>query len=399
MKSAKLLNAIIQTAIEGIFTIDQKGRIESLNPAAIEIFGYNAEEVIGKNIEILMPEPEIMRNNVYLNGHQHQGEHRVIQKGREALGLRKDGSRFPFRLAITEVRYTNRIIYTGFVYDISKEKAAEEELRNYATKLESLVEDRTKSLSGIVKSLSMAKNRVSYSLEKEKKLNQMKSRFVSMASHEFRTPLSTVQLSAVLIEKYIESSQNSQVLKHIGKIKNAVDNLTTILNDFLSLEKLEAGKVEASFKTFNLIRLSEEVAEEMQMIAKEDQNIIYQHTGYESMINLDPNLLKNCLFNLISNAIKYSGEHTFIEFTTEITDKEYLITVKDNGIGIPPEDQPTLFQPFFRAHNTGTIPGTGLGLNIVRRYVKLMGGKLDFESKINEGTRFILTFKKSNQIN
>jgi len=130
------------------------------------------------------------------------------------------------------------------------------------------------------------------------------------------------------------------------------------------------------------------------MIAKTDQHIIYQHTGLESVVLLDQNLLKNCMINLINNAIKYSGENTFIEFNTEITEKQCVVTIKDNGIGIPDTDQKHLFQPFFRANNTGSIPGTGLGLNIVLRYVGLMKGDVQFESKINEGTTFILSFNK-----
>ena len=220
----------------------------------------------------------------------------------------------------------------------------------------------------------------------------MKSRFVSMASHEFRTPLSSVQLSSSLIAKYAEPFQNKSIEKHVHKIKNAVGNLTTILNDFLSLEKLEAGRVEPAFQSFDLVKLAEEITEEMQMIAKQDQNIIYQHTGLESVVSLDQNLLKNCMINLINNAIKYSGENTFIEFNTEISAGSCMVTIKDNGIGIPDVDQKHLFQPFFRAHNTGNIPGTGLGLNIVLRYVGLMNGTVKFESHVNEGTTFILSF-------
>jgi len=198
----------------------------------------------------------------------------------------------------------------------------------------------------------------------------------------------------VLIEKYAEPFDNVHIKKHVGKIKNAVGNLTTILNDFLSLERLEAGKVEPSFTPFDLVKLSEEVTEEMQMIAKDDQNIIYQHTGLESMVSLDQHLLRNCMINLISNAIKYSGAHTFIEFNTEISDTKCTVMIRDNGIGIPDADQQRLFQPFFRANNTGSIPGTGLGLNIVLRYAGLMNGELHFESKLNSGAKFILSFNK-----
>lgn len=394
MEHTRLLQAIIETAIDGIITIDNRGNIESLNPAALRLFGYEIDEVKGRNIKLLMPEPDKSSHDGYIHRYQTTGEKRIIGKGREVRGLKKDGTTFPFRLAVSEVQYEDRVIYTGFIHDLSKEKEAEERLREYAAELEGLVEERTKSLKKTVKALSEAKEEVSLSLEKEKELNQMKSRFVSMASHEFRTPLSSVQLSASLIEKYAHPFENENITKHVGKIKNAVGNLTTILNDFLSLERLEAGKVEPSCNPFNIVQLSEEVTEEMQLMAKQNQNIIYQHTGLESTVNLDQNLLRNCMINLISNSIKYSGENTFIEFNTEVNDHECIVTVKDNGIGIPESDQKHLFQPFFRANNIGNIPGTGLGLNIVRRYASLMDGILYFESTINQETTFRLSFKR-----
>jgi PAS domain S-box-containing protein len=394
MESAKLLRAIIETAIDGIITIDSKGKIESLNPSALKIFGYKEEELIGKNISVLMPEPDKSRHDGYLHRYQDTGEKKIIGKGREVRGLKKDGSQFPFRLAVSEVQYEDRIIYTGFIHDLSKEKEAEEFLKKYASELEELVEHRTRSLKQMLYELEEAKEEANISLEKEKHLNKMKSRFVSMASHEFRTPLSSMQLSVVLIEKYLQISDNTQILKHLQKIKNAIASLNGILNDFLSLEKLEAGIIAPNFGVFDVIKFSEELTEELQLITKDDQIIIYQHTGSESEVDLDQNLLKNCLMNLISNAIKYSGENTLIEFSTEINEKYYLFTVKDNGIGIPEQDHAALFQPFFRAHNTGNIPGTGLGLNIVLRYVNLMDGKVSFESKSNVGTTFTLLFNK-----
>jgi two-component system sensor kinase FixL len=394
MENARLLEAIIKTAIDGIITIDQRGIMEGLNPAALDLFGYTEEEVKGKNISMLMPEPDHSAHDGYLANYKHSGEKHIIGTGREVRGLKKNGTTFPFRLAVSEVQYEDRKIYTGFIHDLSKEKEAEERLREYASELENQVEERTKSLKQLIAALREAKEEVSISLEKEKELNQMKSRFVSMASHEFRTPLSSVQLSSSLIEKYALPYENANISKHVHKIKNAVGNLTTILNDFLSLERLEAGRVEPAFRPFDLVKLAEEITEEMQMIAKQDQHIIYLHTGLESMVLLDENLLKNCMINLINNAIKYSGENTFIEFNTEVNDKQCIVTIKDNGIGIPDTDQKHLFQPFFRAHNTGNIPGTGLGLNIVLRYAGLMNGELQFESKINQGTTFILSFNK-----
>ncbi len=397
MDSAKLLEAIIENAIDGIITIDERGRVESINPAALRLFGYEARDVIGNNVSMLMPEPDRSRHDSYIRSYLDTGVKHIIGVGREVRGMRKDGSTFPFRLAVSEVNYGVRKIFTGFVHDLSKQKEAEEKLLSYTEELEEKVRERTKNLIKLVSELEEAKADVSLSLEKEKELNQLKSRFVSMASHEFRTPLSSVQLSASLIDKYLEKPDFSSIVKHTNKIKNSVQLLTGILNDFLSLERLEAGKVIVRPEELDLVRLSEDITEEMQLIAKQNQHIVYQHTGTTGMIRLDANLLKNSIINLISNAIKYSGENTFIEFNTEINDYSCIITVKDNGIGIPEEEQKNLFEPFFRAHNTGNIPGTGLGLNIVKRYVKLMKGKVLFESKQHIGTTFTLIFDYGNK--
>ena len=395
MENAALLVAIIENAIDGIITIDERGKIETINPAACKLFEYIPEEVIGKNVSMLMPPPDKEQHDEYLHRYQQTGHAHIIGIGREVKGLRKNGSIFPFRLGISQVQYSGRIIYTGFIHDLSREKEAENQLKEYAAHLEELVVERTQSLNATVEALLVAKEEVSLSLEKEKELGLLKSRFVSIASHEFRTPLTSIQLSVSLIEKYAEPFNSSNIVKHVGKIKGAVGNLTSILNDFLSLEKLESGKQEPSYHDFDLVKFAETITEEMQVLAKQNQNIIYQHTGTRSTIRLDQNLLKNCIVNLVNNAIKYSGENSFIGFTTEINERECVITISDNGIGIPEADQRHLFEAFFRAHNTGNIPGTGLGLNIVARYTNLMNGTIAFKSEVNQGTLFIIKFPMS----
>lgn len=392
--SSRLLEAIIETAIDGIITIDSLGLIESMNPAALIIFDYQEEEVIGRNVSMLMPEPDKSQHDGYISQYKDTGHKKVIGIGREVRGRKKDGTTFPFRLAISEVFYKDKTIFTGFIHDLTKEKEAEDNLLNHTLELEEIVRKRTKDLIKLVSELEKAKADVSSSLEKERELNQLKSRFVSMASHEFRTPLSSVQLSASLIDKYIEKPDFASVTKHTSRIKNAVQLLNGILNDFLSLEKLEAGVVVVKNQLINVVHLGEEISEEMQMICKKNQHIVYQHTGLEAEFMLDPHLLKSSIINLVSNAVKYSGEDTFIEFNTEINDSQCTICVKDNGIGIPKEEQKNLFEPFFRAHNTSSIPGTGLGLNIVKRYIFLMGGELEYSSALNQGAMFKMTFKK-----
>lgn len=394
MDSARLLEAIIDTAIDGIITIDSMGIVESINPAALELFGYEASEVIGNNISMLMPDPDRSQHDSYIENYKSSGKKKIIGIGREVRGLRKDGTTFPFRLAVSEVFYREKRIFTGIIHDLTNEKEAQERLVRHTEELEETVRERTKDLIKLVSELEKAKAEVSNSLEKEKELNQLKSRFVSMASHEFRTPLSSVQLSASLIDKYIQKPDFQSVNKHTARIRAAVELLNNILNDFLSLEKLEAGKVVVNKAMINVVHLGEEIVEDMQMICKKNQHIVYQHTGSEAEFMLDAHLLKSSIINLISNAIKYSGEDTFIEFSTAISEDACTVIVKDNGIGIPDEDQVNLFEPFFRAHNTGNIPGTGLGLNIVKRYISLMEGELEYWSALNKGTMVKMVFKK-----
>lgn len=393
MDRSKFLDAIIENAIDGIITIDDKGVIEHLNPAALELFGYNRGELVGKNVSVLMPEPHRTLHDGYLARYEQTGNKNIIGVGREVFGKRKDGSTFPFRLGVSEIKFSDRKIYTGFIHDLTKERANEEQIRSYTEKLEVKIKERTQDLVKLVSELEMAKENMHELFNKEKELNQLKTRFVSMASHEFRTPLSSIQLSASLIDKYTSKNDAASVEKHTLKIKNSINNLTTILNDFLSLEKLEAGKVEPAAQSFSIVSFAEEITEEMQLMTKQNQHIVYQHTGTSATVFLDSNLLRNCIINLVSNSIKYSGEDTLIQFNTILNNEELILEISDNGIGIPDTDQSNLFEPFFRAHNTGDIPGTGLGLNIVKRYVGLMNGTVACQSKLNSGTVFTLVFK------
>ena len=229
---------------------------------------------------------------------------------------------------------------------------------------------------------------MSNALEKERTLNELKSRFVSMASHEFRTPLGTILSSASLISKYNNEDDEDKRNKHVSRIRSAVVNLTGILNDFLSISKLEEGKVNYNPSTVNIREICEEVKEEMQVTAKEGQEIVIENNGAIETIVIDRHILKNILINLTSNAIKYSPENECILIQTDISKSKFTIKVTDHGIGIPKADQKHLFDTFFRAGNVSNIQGTGLGLNIVKKYVDLMGGTVNFTSVYGKGTIF-----------
>ena len=403
---AKLKN-IIRTAIDGIVTIDKNGLVQSFNPAAEKLFGYTASEILGESVNLLMPEPHQSKHDGYIESYLSSGIKKIIGIGREVYGLRKDGTTFPCWLSVSESNLPEKTIFIGLVHDLTKQKEAEKELKKYSEELEQRVQARTEALAHAIKGLENeikerkqaeqalreSGARIKRALERERELNELKSRFVSVASHEFRTPLATILSSVNLIDKYHDPAFKGKRIKHIERIKSNVKDLTDILNDFLSLSKLEEGKVEARPMELHLAALISEVVEELQYQTKKEQKIIYEHKSDEHKAFLDPKLIKQILVNLVSNAIKYSDESTTIYVSTQIEIPNIYISVADQGLGISQEDQQQLFERFFRAHNVTHIQGTGLGLSIVKRYVELMEGDIQVSSEIGKGTTFLINLR------
>jgi PAS domain S-box-containing protein len=269
--------------------------------------------------------------------------------------------------------------FTGFIgscNDIHNERMMKEEL-------EQLVRQRTIELEA--------------ALDREKQMNELKSRFVSMASHEFRTPLSIVLSSITLAEQYGAARQDPRIEKHLSRIKTSVANLTGILNDFLSLDKLEQGLVEVERDQLNLRTFVSEVVEDVETIRKEGQRIVVSHSG-DPVVMLDQKKLRYILINLLSNAIKYSAEGTSVALVVSTTRTSVCFSIMDQGIGIPDDEQQFMFNKFFRARNTASVQGTGLGLTIVKRYVELMGGTVSFSSVQGQGTIFTITLPIPEQL-
>jgi signal transduction histidine kinase len=260
-----------------------------------------------------------------------------------------------------------------------------DKMRQLNTDLEVKVEERTLILKEALQKLEESQQELSEALDKERQLNEIKSRFVSMASHEFRTPLTTVLSSASLLSKYTASGDQEKRDKHIQRIKNSVNNLNDILEDFLSLGKLNEGKIEKKFERVKLNAIVEDTLEEMKAMLKNGQHFELNCSG-DCDAFTDKKLFRNILVNLISNAIKFSDEGKVITITGEVTDNRAAISVTDEGIGISEKDQEHLFSSFFRAANATNIQGTGLGLHIVKRYIDLLGGEVALQSELNKGT-------------
>lgn len=393
METKEGVDALFLYATEGILVVNEKGEIVRINPSAEKLFGYPQEFLVGKKIEVLIPQRFSNQHEKYRTNYAEKPYARSMGAGMELYGLRKDGSEFPLEISLSPYATDEGRFVIAFILDITLKKQAEENLKNYSLELERQVRNRTLVLEEAIDELEKTKTELRKALEKEKELNEMKSRFVSMASHEFRTPLTTMMSSLSLTSKYAEHNDLSNQEKHIQKIKSSINNMTDILNDFLSVSKLEEGKIANMPVEFNLKTLAEEIVEEMQSLITKDHSLIYTHHGTE-LVTLDVKLLQGALFNLLSNAIKFSPLGGLVELTTEVNENEIRIRVKDSGIGISKEDQKHLFERFFRGQNATHIQGTGLGLNIILSYLNLMGGIIEVDSEENKGTLISIVFKK-----
>lgn len=345
--------------------------ITYINAVAETVLGYTTDEVVGKSPLMLHLTEE------WLDRTKNSTSEKVAdninfcdeltvlsQKEDEWHFVRKDGRRVLVSIS-TSRQITNGDLkgYLILANDITEKKKPEMELRA--------------------------------ALQKEKELNELKSRFVSMASHEFRTPLGAVLSSAYLVSRYKKEDQQAQREKHIDQIVSSVNTLTEILNDFLSVGKIEEGEIHPNFVIFDIRDHTNSMIREVSHLLKQYQRINYQHVGEKTSVLLDPSMLKHVVINLLSNAIKFSTDESTIDVYTERTEDYLTISVKDYGIGIPDEEQRSLFKIFFRSSFATNIQGTGLGLYIVKKYVEIMGGTISFKSEIGEGTEFVIKFNIS----
>ncbi|HSU29123.1 MAG TPA: PAS domain-containing sensor histidine kinase [Chitinophagaceae bacterium] len=391
--------SLFENATEGIILTNSKGVIVMVNPSAERMFDYISEELIGQPIEILIPEKYKPQHHQLREGFYHKPSNRSMGIGRDLNGRKKDGSNMPVEVSLSHYERDGEIFVIAFIVDITQRKQIEQsmleqkielekitdKIRQLNAELEIKVEERTLILKEALQKLEQSQEELSEALDKEKQLNEIKSRFVSMASHEFRTPLTTVLSSASLLSKYNGPDEGDKRDKHIAKIKNAVNNLNDILEDFLSLGKLNEGRVSTKIEEVNIHQTIQETVDEMKPLLKKGQHFILQgHTG--CIANTDKQLFHNILINLISNAIKFSEEGKSITIEALSHKDNVIISVRDEGIGISKEDQVHLFSSFFRASNAVNIQGTGLGLHIVRRYVDLLGGEIKLQSQLGEGT-------------
>ncbi|GAB3882886.1 sensor histidine kinase [Spirosoma agri] len=401
-QNVRRYEAIFSNATIGIIVCDQHGRIVSVNQLADQLFGYETGELYGKTIEQLVPTSVSSYHEKLRHSFNANPQVRSMGHNRDLHAQRNDGSIFPVEISLSYFRLEDELYVVAYVIDITVKKAAERQLIEHRDHIERLnadleqkVADRTHALMNTLDQLEQSKDELNKALAAERELGELKSRFVSMASHEFRTPLTTVLTSAALIEKYPAEEQQQKRQKHINRIRSSVNQLNDILEEFLSVGKLEEGRIETNPVAVDLTRLVNETVADMQSMLKDGQTIQTVLKSPES-VWIDPSLLRKIMINLLSNAIKYSGPGSVVTVALQYDADWLTLRIRDQGVGISPDDQEHLFERFFRAKNVMTIAGTGLGLHIVRRYVDLMGGHVTLTSELNQGTTVLITLPYAN---
>ncbi|PPS46022.1 ATP-binding protein [Chroococcidiopsis sp. TS-821] len=355
------LKAILNNIPGSAWLKDSESRYIAVNEPLLKLFNKKLEDVVGKTDYDLFP-PDLAQKCI-------NDDREVLSTGQrkyfEEFSTNPDGSEVWFETIKTPIYNENNEIIgtTGIAYDITERKRIERDTFN--------------------------------ALKKERELSELKSRFVTMTSHEFRTPLATILSSAELLEHYSHKWSDEKKLSHIHKIQSAVNHMTSLLNDVLLIGKAEAGKLEFNPQPLELIQFCSSLVEELQISTAKHQ-IIFQAQEQKLSACLDEKLLRHILTNLLSNAIKYSPQGGVIHFDLIFQKDEVIFVIQDEGIGIPKSEQNQLFNSFHRASNVGIISGTGLGLAIVKKSVELHGGKIVVDSEVNVGTTFTVTLPLHN---
>ncbi len=363
-QSQQRLQTVVDTVVDGIFVADEKGVIESVNPAFCDIFGFQPESIVGQSIQALMPEPYNKQYMRYIRRHRSVNSRRYAEVGHEVVGLRRTGDTFPLYLAMSRAYVGNRWIFTGIVQDLTPRKRMEHEI--------------------------LEREKLQIQLKKERELVELKNRFMSMISHELRTPLSVIQLSSDFMRRYSDRMSDVEKEEAISTIQTQVQHLENMVDDVSALSRAETLDTGIRTETIDLLDLCRDVVANAQMLASDTHTIQFGGASTCEPIIGDTKLLRQAFSNLLSNAVKYSDEGTTIYFAVTCFTDTVHISVRDEGIGIPEEDQAKLFEPFHRASNVEARQGTGLGLAVTKRAIELHGGNITFKSNANDGTTFTI---------
>lgn len=392
-----IFQTLAEAIPEGVLVVDEKQTIIATNTSTLEMFGYKAGELEGNQLNILIPGKYQPNHGAYFKGFYKQSEKRQMGRGRDLYAIKKSGKEFPVEVGLAPFKVSGKTFVMALLIDITHRKETERKILELNTQLEEKVKERTAELDKSVEELTkeiekrkLAEKQALEALKKEKELNELKTKFLSMVSHEFKTPLTGILTSSRLVGKYEKAEHQGKRKKHLDTIANKVHYLNDILTDFLSVERIDSGKVNYKFSSFMLSKVLNEVIYDANMLLKSGQHINYPENIDELTIYFDEKILELILLNLIRNSIKYSPENTTIDVGIHVDDQKIIFKIIDQGIGIPEKDQKHIFERYFRAENASLNQGTGIGLNIVKGHLENLGGKISFISKENKGTTFIV---------
>jgi PAS domain S-box-containing protein len=361
LENAERLRAVVETAVDGIITIGERGIMETVNPAAERLFGYAADELVGRNVAMLMPEPYRAEHDGYLERYLRTGERRIIGIGREVLGQRRDGSVFPLELSVSETRLERRRIFTGMVRDITERRRVAEEL--LAAK------------------------------EAAEQANQAKSQFLTIMSHELRTPLNAIIGYEDLLEAEVTGPVNPTQREQLVRIRVGAQQLLELINQILSLARIEAGKEVVVLEEVDATALAQETLLFVEPLARQKGLALRSLLPEDGLaLRTDSGKLRQILLNLLGNAVKFTEEGE-VELSLDHRNGEIVFRVRDTGPGIDRAQHERIFEPFVQADLSPTRRhgGTGLGLAVSRELARLLGGDLQVDSAPGEGSTFTLT--------
>ncbi len=378
----RLLESVITNANDAVLVTEAPSaegtgpKIVYVNEAFNKMTGYTVEEVIGKTPRILQG-PKTNKNELSRIREALKKQETIEV---EIVNYKKSGEEYWVNFTIVPVGDKDGTLthFVAIQRDVTARRRQEEMARE---KLERQVKERTRELND--------------ALRKEKELVELKSKFVAMASHEFRTPLATINFATNYLKDYSERLQPMDLKRKLESIEKQVKHMTFLLDDLLTLGKSESGRTKPVAKRIDIHEFFTKIVEEVVYSAKTGHNIMYTFDSPVREVEIDEKLLRNVFINLLTNAIKFSPETSEVSLAVRTVGDQLRISIKDQGLGIPSHEHDKIFDPFHRGSNAGAIQGTGLGLSIVKKAVELLEGELEFTSEVGKGSEFTVGFRTS----